>query len=176
MQNLNINITQKMTQEQQVIFPNITFTCNGSITKLTAGIDVPEDTGLSHMTSEDKTSLAFPEIQIWRRRNEIWSNSYIKIESIPLNTTQVNQNIAEITPLYSIRVQEGDILGVYQPSHSNAGLSIKYQEHDGPINYIENNPHSSFDLLGHTTIQRYNYPLVTMEITQGMFIAFMNYR
>lgn len=164
-----------MTQRQQIIFPNISFTCNGSVAKLIVGVDEIKDTGSPHETSKDKVPLAAPEVQIWRK-NQSDSNSYIKIESIPLNTTQVNQSIVEIIPLFPIRVQEGDILGVYQPSHSRTGLSIKYQKHDGPINYVASNRNSalsSFSLVDRTTRRRYNYPLVTMEIIRGMLL-FMN--
>ena len=80
-----------------MVFPNIIFTCNGSITKLIAGVDIKEDATLPLQA----------EVQIWREsQNE--SNSYIKIESVPLtNATQTNLNIILPTPM---RFQEGDIL------------------------------------------------------------------
>ena len=150
-----------------MIFPNITFTCNGSITKLIIGVDI----------SKLPRKATDPEVQIWRKsHNE--SNSYIKIESVPLiNATQMNLNIIELVPPTPMRFQEGDILGVYQPRLSKSMLSIRYQIRDGPINYMvrrQDSALSSFSLTDHETKYKllYNYPLVTVEISSGINLYF----
>ena len=142
-----------------MVFPNITFTCNGSITKLIAGVNI------KNITSK-VPSLKAAEVQIWRKdKNK--SDSYIKIESFPLNATQVNLNVIELAPPTPIRFQEGDILGVYQPESNESRLFIRFQMRDGPINYIQNSALSSFSLVGHKT--SYDYPLVTVEISSGIY-------
>ena len=130
-----------------------------------AGVDVLEG---YHLTG---VSLMAPEVQIWRKSSQNESeDSYVKIDSIPLNTTIKNRSsVVELNLHPPIRVQEGDILGVYQPRYNESSLSIRYQVRDGPINYAveqQNSTLSSMTLVN-PFITNFGYPLVTMQIISG---------
>ena len=158
--NLNINDMQRK-QRQQIIFPNMTFTCNGSITKLIAVVDVLEEKGVPLMA---------PEVQIWRKSRNESKDSYAKIKFIFITTTQVfNRNVVELNLQDPIKVQKGDILGVYQPRYNESTLSIRYQIRDGPINYVIEQQDNALSSLSQveSSIPSYDYPLVSMEIRSG---------
>ena len=150
---LNVNINDvRRRDNQQRLFPDITFTCNGSITKWIVGVG-----------TENSDSL--PELQIWQN---IGKKSYTKAKFslIPSNAI-FNNNVAEYTLSTPLEFQEGDILGVYQPRQQNSALVVYYQERDGPVNYEEGDNSLSTVTLGSSDNQ-YDYPLVTVEIsTQG---------
>ena len=150
---LNVNINDvRRRDNQQRLFPDITFTCNGSITKWIVG-----------GTAENGASL--PELQIWQN---IGKNSYTKTKfSLIPSSAIFNNNVAEYTLSTPLEFQEGDILGVYQPRQQNSALVVYYQERDGPVNYEEGDNSLSTVTLG-SPHNQYDYPLVTVEIsTQG---------
>ena len=100
---------QEMT-DQQLVFPDMKFTCNSTITTLIIGADILREGELS----------AVPEIQTWRLEDR--SNTYIRVQSIPLST-DVLQDISIGLNVYqlqtSISFTSGDILGIYYPSESD---------------------------------------------------------
>ena len=146
---LNVNINDvKKRERQQRIFPDITFTCKGSITKWIVGAGA--DNG-----------DALPELQIWRSAGR---TSYTKANFSLLSFGKPIENVVEYNLTTPLEFQEGDILGVYQPRDS--ALDVYYQERDGPVNYEEGNSALSTVTLG-TPHNQYDYPLVTVEISAG---------
>ena len=149
---VNVNINDVTIRDrQQRLFPNITFTCNGSITKWIVGAE----TGMGGL---------FPELQIWRNTG---GTSYTKANfSLLSSCTLDSNNIVEYNCNLSrpLEFQAGDTLGVYQPR--NAALDVYYQEHDGPVNYDEGDSAQSTVTLN-TPHNQYDYPLVTVEISTG---------
>ena len=151
---MNINAVRRRDNQQR-LFPDIYFTCNGSITKLIAGVEIKDVTMQSHA-----------EIQIWRR-NFFGANTYTKVNSILLCLAAPTiNNVIEHSLVSPVEFQEGDILGVYQPLRSETGLVINYQERDGPVNYREGSNSLSTVTLDSPDNQ-YDYPLVTVEISTG---------
>ena len=152
---LDVNINNvRIRDNQQRLFTDITFTCNGSITKWIVG-----------GTAENGASL--PELQIWRNTG---ATSYIKasFSILPSSTAPDSNNIVEYIPNPPLEFQEGDILGVYQPRQKDSALVVYYQDRDGPVNYLEgNNPLSELSLG--TSSNEYDYPLVTVEINEGIY-------
>ena len=151
---VNINDVQSRSREQR-LFPNITFTCNGSITKWIVGAE----------QRNDEEQLR-PELQIWRR---ISLDTYTKI-SFNFLTPNVTSypNVHEYIPNPPLEFQEGDILGVYQPTTAKE-LRVYYQEDTGPVNYREYAPSgapSTFDVNDGPDSQYY-YPLVSVETLPG---------
>ena len=131
---------------QQRLFPDITFTCNGFITKWIVGAKRGRGTLL-------------PELQVWRN---IGGTSFIKTKFSPLPSSATDNNIVEYIPNPPLEFHEGDILGVYQPPHQDSALVVYYQDHDGPANYAceeGNNSTVTLDAPDHP----YDYPLVTVE-------------
>ena len=102
---VNINSRVVMRDRQQRVFPNIHFTCNGSITKWIVGAGTGAGTSPSS------------EIQIWRRSG---ADSYTKVASTQLTAQSINNsNVYEYVLSSPLGFQEGDILGVYQNKNSS---------------------------------------------------------
>ena len=134
---------------QQHLFPDITFTCNGSITKWIVG-------------AATGAGVSLPELQIWRNVGE---TSYTKasFSILSSSTTPDNNNTVEYIPNPPLKFQKGDIVGVYQPKNADSALIVYNQEFDGPINYREGKSALFNVTLGSPDV--YDYPLVTVEIS-----------
>ena len=152
---LNIHDVVTMEEEQR-LFPDITFTCNGSITKWIVGagdIDIGENEN--------------SQIQLWRRGA---SNDYYRIgTSLLIPNETIHPNVHEYIPNPPMEFQEGDILGVYQPNEHDNLLKLYYQEYTGPINYLTSNinpPPPSWFAVDTPTTQLY-YPLVSAIVSKG---------
>ena len=148
---LEVNINRVVVRDrQQRVFPDISFTCNGSITKWIVGAG----TGGGSSPSS--------ELQIWRRSG---ADSYTKVASTQLTAQSPinNSNVYEYVPSSPLGFQEGDVLGVYQREGSS--VVPYYQESTGPVNLRELKLNTAPDSL--TTPPQaatYDYPLVTVEI------------
>ena len=105
---------------QQVIFPNIKFTCSGWVTKWIMGATY-------------STGVQYPELQIWRPSGPI---SYQK-----LNGTIAKAAGEEASGIYEFIVdpplpfQPDDILGVLQPSRQNSRLLVNYDSGGDLLNF-----------------------------------------
>ena len=147
---------------RQRLFPDITFTCNGFITKWIVG------------GTTDNTESLEPELQIWRNTG---GTSYTKANFSLLPFSTLVSNVAEYTLSTPLEFQEGNILGVYQPQRRDSATVVYYQERDGPVNYEEGiDPLSTVTLVGNP--DSYDYPLVTVEISTGtyqnIFVYYVN--
>ena len=81
---------------------------------------------------EDRTN--FPELQIWRATAT--TGQYRKISATTLTATTNNANsVYEHTPSSPLAFQEGDILGIFQPSRAASRLRVYYVNNVGPPNY-----------------------------------------
>ena len=134
------------------MFPDISFTCNGSITKWIVGAGTGEGSPPSS------------ELQIWRRSG---ANSYTKVTSTQLTAQPPinNSNVYEYVPSSPLGFQEGDILGVYQ--RENSSVVPYYQLSTGPVNLRQpgrvNSAANSLTAPSLNTAIN-DYPLVTVEI------------
>ena len=140
-----------MRDQQQRVFPDISFTCKGSITKWIVGAG----TGSGSSPSS--------EIQIWRKSG---ADSYTKVASTQLTAQSPtsNPNVYEYVPSSPLGFQEGDILGVYQREDST--VVPYYQESTGPQNLRQSGLVNSAanSLTAPSLATEYDYPLVTVEI------------
>ena len=152
---MNINRVVVRDQQQRV-FPDISFTCNGSITKWIVGAG----TGGGSSPSS--------ELQIWRRSG---ASSYTKVASTQLTAQSPinNSNVYEYVPSSPLGFQEGDILGVYQ--RENSSVVPYYQESTGPVNLRQSGLLNSAlnSLTAPTLATEYDYPLVTVEIGELIY-------
>ena len=147
-----VNINKVKKKEKQWLFPDINFTCNGSITKWIVG-------------ALDDTGTPQPELQIWRH-NSSGVSRYDKVDFTRLTPNETNDtNVHEYYLETPLEFQEGDILGVYQPM-GKAALTVYYQASTGPANLFIDQQASPDTILA-TDLQDYDYPLVTMEIIQN---------
>ena len=160
---LEVNINGVVVRDQQQrVFPDITFTCNGSITKWIVGAGTG---GGSSPPSE---------LQIWRRSG----SDYTKVGSTQLtaqNSTN-NSNVYEYIPSQPLGFQEGDILGVYQSDDSS--IVPYFQENTGPENLRQSNLVNAAPvyLTAPSLEAEFDYPLVTVEIGNNYTSTFIECR
>ena len=146
---ITIQKPKKMNKERQYIYPDMKFTCNGTITKWIYGADA----------SDTRTA----ELQIWRTT----TNGYMKVNSIAVNAhPSNNNNVYESNS--SLEFQEEDIFGIRIPKTMNLEL---YQLKDsGPVNqYLKNNIDLTSITTNALTSDRNGFPLVTAEISKFIF-------
>ena len=142
-------------EEEQRLFPDITFTCNGFITKWIVGagdIDIGEQQNT--------------QVQIWRRGT---SNEYSRVGATPLVLVGTSYpNVYEYLLNPPLEFKEGDILGVYQPDKSDNLQKLYYQKYTGPLNYARTNiksPPSWAVLDSNSLATQLYYPLVSAVVS-----------
>ena len=145
--------------QQQRIIPSIAFRCNGSITKWIVAAKWEDGGGRNY----------FPELQIWR----FFGRWYGKINNSTLSATTNNSNsVYEHTPSSPMPFQEGDILGIFQPSRAASRLRVYYVDNVGPPNYYYdrrfnvNTPPVGIFLITSSTSTQNDQPLVAVEISE----------
>ena len=156
-----MNIFSDQLRYNQRVFPDINFTCSGSLTKWIVGGTIG--------------SALRVEVQIWRR-NHGSENDYTKVGYSILDATDPdNDNVYEYIPDPPLEFQEGDILGVYQQLALGSNcMRVYYQETTGPANYrrlLYSDPPAPATLNSPTlVVSQYDYPLVTVEICKYIAI------
>ena len=139
---------------QQRIFPDITFTCSGSITKWIVG------------AKHRPGSLRLSELQIWRQNVNSQSLQFIIIGFDFLAPNPIHPNVHEYIPNPPLDFQEGDILGVFQPFWMNSQTVIHYQKNDGPVNRaVYNQDFAPCTVYSAYMFFNYDFPLVSVEIS-----------
>ena len=146
------------SERTQRIFPDIRFSCSGSVTKW---ILVLEAGG---------GSMEYPQLQIWRE--EEGSGSYqrvgytdIKYLSSSITDTYTVVEYSLTTPL---AFQEGDILGAHQPRRSDSDVVMQFQERGLLVSYRhdkEDNPLETF-VIDEAKTDQTDYPLVGVETSK----------
>ena len=139
---------------RQWIMPDISFTCNGSITMWIVGARWNNDVG---------NQIEYPNLQIWRRRSQE-NTLYDRIRETNLNdATGENRNQLYIFSLNPpLEFQTGDILGLYQPREHRSRLIAYLDTSSGPSNYYENSPLTTFTTASRRVRTQNALPLVTV--------------
>ena len=122
------------------MFPDWSFTCNGIITSLLLGADIPR---------RDKS---YPEIQIWRNTG---GNKYTRQGSQEIRLARGDfspDGVLQYNLTTPISFQSGDVLGVYQPEGRSVRLYY-FINASAPISYSERyNPTSPISLSSLSSI------------------------
>ena len=140
--------------ERQYIYPEMRFTCNGTIIKwIYGGIQRPSETML-------------PELQIWRQLH-VGTDNYTKTgSSLVTADTSIGTNLYEFIPQTPLEFQ-GDIFGVHTTSRNESQLNLYQQRQSGPMNLRdpddEVNPLSTITAVEEVIN---DFPLVTVEISK----------
>ena len=131
-------------------FPDIGFTCNGNITHIIIG-------------AEDQNGTESPQIRFWRKSNgtlyKQTGTNYSLVHDYTYDPSTTNLRWYNLSQ--PIQVQNGDVLGIYQPMEMNSVLILYYQENNGPPNYESN---------GNISDGENDYPLVSV-----MFCKYFHY-
>ena len=144
-------------ERTQRIFPDIRFSCSGSVTKWILVLGAGDG------------SMEYPQLQIWREEG---SGSYQRV-----GYTDINYPSSSITDTYTVveyslttplAFQEGDILGAHQPPKDNSDVVMQFQDRGLLVSYRydgEDNPLETFVVDGAETDQT-DYPLVGVETSK----------
>ena len=145
-------MSQQVRPGSQFLYPEMIFSCNGSVTKWIFGAD-------------DRGDQYHPELQIWR---QLGPNSYTKIGSSSVNAgTMIGTNLYEFIPQTPLDFKEGDIFGAFIPlGVTNEGLVLNEQKGSGPINIRTDltSPPSTLHSISFSYANN-DFPLVTVEIS-----------
>ena len=153
---LLIHEVRQTGERRQYIYPEMKFSCNGSVTKWIYGA-----------VDQNRSTGDLPELQIWHQTGP---NSYNK-QGSSLVTTNISiaPNVYEYYPVTPLEFQEGDIFGVHIPDDNNSQLYLYEQRESGPLNlHINNEVNSSAPSTINgtlTTDEANNFPLVTVIIS-----------
>ena len=151
---LKIRRTLFINDAYQYLYPDLVFSCNGTIGKWIFGARPGED---------DESRL--PEFQIWRQVGPV---RYVKAaSSLARGSTKIGTNLYEFTPQAPLLFKEGEMFGIFVPSRDDARIVLYEQEASGPTNLrvSANRPLSTRD--GALSTVAYNdFPLITAEYSQ----------
>ena len=141
---LRIIRSRRVDDENQYLYPEVVFSCNGTVTKWIYG-------GIS----QQQDSLT--ELQIWR---QLGPNSYTKIGSSSVNAgTMIGTNLYEFIPQTPLEFQEGDIFGLHD-------LSLLYEQRfSGPLNLRIRSDDSLSTITQDLDTDGNDFPLVTVEVS-----------
>ena len=116
------------------------------------------------------------QLQIWHNG----SNHFIlsQAANIPISTSNISQvlpansmgmSLLEVTLNEPIKVEDGDIFGIFQPSSQKSQIVLQFQSGLAPVNYLRptNAPTTQFTLRG--IIADHDYPLVTVQYGKFMY-------
>ena len=139
--------------DQQMIFPDIKFTCDGNIVKwIMAG---------KWNNDHDQ----FPELQIWRLFQG--TTTYIRQSSTTLMAdTRQDDDIYEYSLTTTLSFQSGDILGILQPERDDSRIQVTY-DGDGQSVYYDTHADENndiFEINGVDVFTQTDIPLVTVII------------
>ena len=131
-------------------FPDIGFTCNGIITHIIVG-------------AEDDNGTQLPQIRFWRLSEggeyEQTGSSYSLVYSDANDPSTTNLRWYNLSQ--PIQVQNGDVVGIYQPYYINSDLRLYYQENSGPLNYYEDGDMDEDN----------DYPLVSVIFSKYLMVC-----
>ena len=112
--------SKRIYPQEQMLFPNIQFTCSGQVVKWIVGA--------SYTSGE-----YYSELQIWRPTSD---NTFQKLNStVTTVLAEVRSGIYEFVVDPPFPVQPGDVLGIFQPPELESRLLIDYDGRDSGMNY-----------------------------------------
>ena len=145
---------RKNFNNQQLIFPSITFTCSGEVVKWIMAV-----------RWRGRRRDEFPELQIWRSSGG--DSTYQKQNSTTiLSVTSEDDGVYEFPAAPPLPFQPGDILGLRQPPGSDSRLQVGYDNGGDSVYYGTgaNQNNDIFDISGSGVTTRTGISLVTVEI------------
>ena len=148
------------TDRRQQITPDITFTCDGHITKWIVGANWAD------------TRSLYPELQVWRN---VGNDVYHKINGTVINiAAESPTRIYEYDNFSPIPVLAGDILGAFIFQTPSSKLLLwSERDSDSSVFFVntDSNSVSSIDLQSMPPLRSTSYfPLVTVEISKSFIL------
>jgi len=141
------NVDLHKHSKRQVVYPNISFGCNGTIRKWIIG------------ARWRGNSDAYTELQIWRRSS---GSVYTKVGSTTIIVGAENDSQLYEYPLETpLAFQEGDILGYFQPNEDDSELNLYLEDSKRLTAYHKyvdqlESPMGPFDINDATSDDKYS--------------------
>lgn len=143
-------------QREQVVIPEISFTCAGTISQWRFVAERISGGGRNR----------YPELQVWRPQQDS-PQIYALVQSVTVSPQSTAQsNVYTHTMASPIHYQTGDVLGLYQPLSDASAYKVYYVQHGGPDNYHlgrQDRSSTEFDSEASGVRVRRDYPLVGVE-------------
>ena len=106
-------VTSDLLNNFQYLYPDIKFTCNGSIKRWSVLVRRPNG---------GSNRVLYPELQIWRKESE---GVCTKVGNTTLSDNSTNEdNINEHKPDSPLEFQAEDIFGIFQPPTDQSRLRV----------------------------------------------------
>lgn len=137
--------------ETQRLFPDIHFTCSGSIIQWIFA---------ANFLSTD----VYTELQLWRAldKTTFIKHSFSSIDTVSMDTSQVG--LYEYTPDPPLEFQAGDMLGLFQHEENIVHLL----KHNGPLNYRQEATTALTEVIKSSVqLDQNDYPLVSVKISES---------
>jgi len=151
--------TKKSYDQEQLIFPDIKFTCSGHVVKWIMGGEWNEGGDY------------YPQLQIWRPSGD--SMYHRHSGSNTTTAVMIEDGVYELS-VCPILVEPGDVLGILQPSSDISRLQVDYDDgRDSTCHYasIDGMPaHTDVDINDIPSCTNTGIPLVTVEIGKLSFL------
>ena len=157
----------RMRQRRQYIYPEMKFSCNGSVIKWIYGA-----------VDQNRATGDLPELQIWRQTGP---NSYNKQgSSLVTANISIAPNVYEYYPVTPLEFQEGDNFGVHIPEDEDSKLLLYKQRESGPLNLridsdVDSPAPSTINEALRTNVAN-DFPLVTLEISYDILTTDNSYK
>ena len=140
---------------RQSVSPQISFTCDGNITKWIVG------------ANWDGEHALYPELQVWRRVNDSIPDRYYRVGNTIISVASQNSDsqVYEYPVDPPLPVEAGDVLGIFQPVGDDSRLRVYYERDAGPSTLYQTTSISQEDFPESGEPQSHSHlPLVTVEI------------
>ena len=129
----NNGLDTQLSNNELRITTNMTFRCSGNLTSMILGIELRRPDLLIRNQ--------YPKIQLWRPSNDNITYQKIATRDVilsPANFSTDGVTRFEVTP--PIEFNEGDVLGVYQPTLFRSVVIFYYTEVKSPLLSLIANP------------------------------------
>ena len=146
--------------DEQRFYPNIAFTCKGSITSV------------SFAALKNPGGEMHPEVQLWRENGQSL-HDYLNAISLAAATRTSTPNLYQLELKEPLTFQRGDALGLYLPRNVSSRFAVQFQSiPEGQISglaliYTSGRQPDSIDLSHRMLGRDYNIPM--MHIESGNF-------
>ncbi len=159
------NVVHKNVFGRQWLFPGMTFSCEGAISKWIIGAEWVGG------------GTRYPEMQIWRLIDPpIGSeDTYEVIERVELRITEVSPNgMYEYTVDPPMPFRAGDVVGVFEPSSGESRIQLYFKEGQGSTIYyaFRDQPLSLFSPTA--VFNEITSPLIAVEIGKIVILHILN--
>ncbi|XP_019852539.1 PREDICTED: uncharacterized protein LOC109582303 isoform X2 [Amphimedon queenslandica] len=151
-----VHQSQMFSSRRQYLYPDMLFSCNGSVTKWIFG-------AVDQKNNQD----VLVEFQIWHKQGH-GSNIYSKVSSSSMslnNITMIGTNLYQYTPQTPLQFRKGDVFGAYIPDTSLSPFVFYEQRQSGPTNvFVYSDNALSVIAEESLDLNANNFPLVAAEI------------